>query len=347
MKKVISILIFFGFLFFSFDGFLDFISHVKPSLTNYFSEGNKINSLPADVKRMNISQAIDDVNGIKYSMMRVVGKVPLPGDYGSYRIGVKGDRKIDYYNDKNISNNSKRILILGSSQSFGYFSSSVDNFANRLAMELSEYRISNFSVPGQMIAETAANWQRLSLLGEKFDKVIIVEGPIDFYNYCSPGFDLSLIEGHRMAVMKLIDKLSQVYNAFNRNHENYHSPCLDGNYKNVLIENVFSQFKNVIEYGREIGSETYIIVPPSPYVLNVNIENLNKNDDILIFRDLVTELGLGLEKKYQDIPQVIDMKNIFSEAGPMFLDWGGHFTPKGNKEFAKSVANFIKLTDYK
>ena len=107
---------------------------------------------------------------------------------------------------------------------------------------------------------------------------------------------------------------------------------------------IFSDFKGIIEYGRDIGSETYIVVPPSPYVGNVNVENLSKNN--LAFRRLVTELGVDLEKEYQDIPQVIDMKNIFSGTGPMFLDWGGHFTPKGNKVFAHSVANFVKSTDY-
>ncbi|MEQ5774455.1 hypothetical protein J4E05_02875 [Thalassospira sp. NFXS8] len=344
MKKIISVLVFLAFLFFSFDGFLDFISYVKPGLTNYFAGVKKLKSLPVDVDRKNVSQAFDDVNGIKYSMMRVVGKLPLPGDYGSYKIGARGDREIEYYNDQNIENNLKRILILGSSQSFGYFSGPVDNFANQLAMELPEYRISNFSVPGQMIAETKANWQRISLLGKKYDKVIIIEGPIDFYNYCTPGFNLSSREVHRMAVMKLIDKASRVYSVLSGDQDKYQSPCLDESYKNILIKNVFSDFKGIIEYGRDIGSETYIVVPPSPYVGNVNVENLSKNN--LAFRRLVTELGVDLEKEYQDIPQVIDMKNIFSGTGPMFLDWGGHFTPKGNKVFAHSVANFVKSTDY-
>ena len=266
------------------------------------------------------------------------GRVALEGDYGIYKIGEHGQRLIPEA-FQNI-NAKKRLLILGSSQTFGFLSPDNESFAVKLAELLPDYKIDNFSGIPQDTHQSLMNWIKVNDLGYNYDTVVILAGPFDYFNYITETRLTHRNSTSQLASYRVIKKIiGLIISTKNQANDKYQIlPEI------LPVQGIVSDYNSLIQYGKERNTRTYIIAPPTPYGNNADVDYLEK-DILHSVQRTLNESIMTLSEKIRNIPQVTDLTHLFDDKAPMFIDTEGHLNKQGNMTLAKAVAEIIN-TDY-
>ena len=347
MKKNISIVIGCFILFLILDGFSDFLLYSKFYIKRFYpsdlSEKNFLASLPEGADHAYYKMVYNDNRKLKYIDQPFIGKVLEPGNYGIYSIDNKGKRI-------NISNKEKplrpkKLLLLGSSQAFGYYSNDRNSLTFELSKLLPDYEIDNYSVPAQTTLETLAYWQKISIFSPRhYDLAIILSGPFDYISECKnaawvPYVQASALAKYRKPAIYSVPRI--LINRFFTKEKTLKNNCTNSEQQTFVGNQIIRNLKNIIKYGESQKIRTLAFIPPALWGNNANIENLKTillPEEDKIFNNIQKEISrnASFEKKIIDLSHAFD-----SEEQELFLDKGAHFTPKGNRIISLEIAEYL------
>ncbi|SJN58088.1 hypothetical protein VR7878_02649 [Vibrio ruber DSM 16370] len=307
--------------------------HLSVSKKNDF-----INGLPKHLDYQLYSKYYDDNHTLKYRYLPYVGDVIQPGDYGIYKINQLGGREYDYDSS---SVKTKKLLVLGASQAFGFYNSSDKTLVTYLSALLPEYEIDNYSSPGQMVSQNLANWQRIhEMTGEYYDLAIIVNGPFDYVTEYNKFITRKNNEiKNQIAFFYLMDLVEKKIDSIMSDS----TASIDEYYNKLIPNKIMGDFEDIINYGASLNTRTLIFIPPVVWGNKANVDNIGKNITKNAFLNSAARNLSDLSIKNSN---VIDMSNVFDDMDEQFfIDFSAHLTPNGNHLLAKKIVKYIKQID--
>ena len=345
--KIFSFILLFTILSLTLFGFCDLLLYSKRYIQFNYSQQYKkqfIKLLPEGVDPTKFAAAFDDSQDLKYIKKPFIGNILVPGDYGIYSIDHKGKRVIS--KDRSVLPRPKNLLLLGSSQAFGYLNSDQDSLAYELSQRLPDYEIDNYATPGQSTLETLARWQNISNSQKKdYQLAIILNGPYDYLSECRYAArvpargDSELNNYIKPAVYTIFHSLIK---KFIHSEKPFKNNCTDPEQQQFVAKQIVRHLQRIIKYGESLNIKTLIFIPPSLWGNSANLKNLRPGLDQkekLIFDNI--ENYLSKEASYNN--KIIDLSHMFdNDEHEFFLDLGAHFTAEGNEIISQEIAIHLK-----
>jgi hypothetical protein len=347
IKKLISCALIVSFLILMFNGLLDLAYGIKQQYIRIVSEKHSLKLLPQGISEEEYLHHLQDARLIQYRNIPLVGHIPIQGNYGIYTIGNDGNR---LYSGKNLtpSNPKKKILILGSSQTFGFLNDFDNDLIGQLSNLLPEYYIENFSVPGQTSRENLSLFKYLISIGKKYDLVYVINGPMGIHDAClkanvsepsSPAISFDI------GITKLLNKFIEVVRNLSQTEKNTVKTnvnmCNIKPFDKLVVDDAIGSVEQILDYGNNHEKiKTILIIPPTPYTLSVklNTENLAQDPTFLSLKPVYGKLFEEFARRANTAPGVYDLTHSLDESeSESFIDTGGHLTPQGNKILAQEI----------
>lgn len=351
-NKLITYSLIVSFLFLMFNGLTDLLYGIKQQYVRTALEKHLLQLLPSDVNGGEYLHHIQDSMLIKFRNIPLVGRIPKQGLYGMYAIGKDGNR---LYSEQEPTQSipKKRILILGSSQSFGYLSDAEHDVIGQLSKLLPQYQIENFSVPGQTLRENLSLFKYLVSVGKKYDYVYIVNGPMDIYAACvnagisePPSPAISFDIGITKLINKTIKVLGYLAHSDANAIEMQVNMCNDKPFNHLVVDDMMIYLHQILDYGNNQEKiKTVVIVPPSPYTLSdqLNTNNLSQDQTFVALKPVFGKLMEEFLMRADSIPNVYNLTRSFDNVhSQLFIDTGAHLTAQGNKILAHEIQKIIE-----
>lgn len=334
-----------------FNGLLDLSYGVKQQYIRMVLEKQQkkqqLKILPNGINKDEYFHHFQDTWLIKYRHLPLIGHIQKQGNYGIYTIGNDGNR---LYPQKNMTQYKpkKKLLILGSSQAFGYLNDSDNDLIGQLSKLLPDYYIENFSVPAQTLRENLSLFKYLIRIGKKYDLVYVINGPMDIYDACiktgvsepvhpSITFDIGITK----LINKLINVVKQLSETESNAIETNVNMCSNKPFDKIVVDDAIESVDRILDYGNNHEKiKTIVIIPPTPYSLSekLNTENLAQDPTFVSLKPVFGKLIDQLEKRTSTTPGVYDLTHSLDESqSQFFIDTGGHLTPQGNEILAKAI----------
>ena len=348
--KYISYILLLIIMTFSVNGLCDFLLYLKVHINEQTSK--KIHrqqtfaSLPKGIDINDFDIIFNDTQKLEYESIPFVGKVIKPGNYGTYRIN-DDRRRVITEKLSTLSTKTNSLLLLGSSQGFGYYAKDRESFANQLARELPTFDIDNYTTPAQTTLQTLAYWHKITIDNphKHYDIAIILNGPFDYISECR---NAALLTSRQKELSDRESRpaISNVYRKFVKrflpDKNKFQNQCVLPAEQKAIAHQTIAHLKDIISYGERSNIATLAIIPPALWGNNANIENIRPlliPEEENIFRKISrTQSSLA-----EGIENIISLSHLFdNKKEQFFLDQGAHLTPKGSELMTKVIANHIK-----
>jgi hypothetical protein len=347
IKKLISCALIVSFLMLMFNGLLDLSYGIKQRYFRIDSDKHQLQLLPEGISEDEYLHHFQDGMLIKYRNLPLIGHIQTQGNYGIYTIGKDGNR---LYAEQNLTQPEpkKKLLILGSSQSFGYLNDSDRDLIGQLSKLLPEYYIENFSVPDQTLRENLSLFKYLISIGKKYDLVYVINAPMDIIDAClkegvgeSPPPTIAFDIG----ITKLINKLIKVIRHLSETETNVMETkidmCNNEPFDQLVVDDIIGSVDQILDYGNNQEKiKTIYIIPPTPYTLSkkLNTENLSQAPSFVSQKPVLGKLIGQFAKRTSTTPGVYDLTHSLDESeSELFIDTSAHLTPQGNKVLAQAI----------
>ncbi|MFM2481881.1 hypothetical protein [Celerinatantimonas sp. YJH-8] len=350
IKRIIALLIILIFLGLVLDGFGDVLLYSRYLYHQYFPGPVKmfLARLPKQVDHQKYATQYHDTQKLKYQPIPYTdgGFRLQAGDYGTYHIDAKG-RRVLHVDGLPVANPHKRLLLLGASQSFSYYNSDADSLVAKLAVKLPDYQIDNYSVPAQPTDMNLLLWKYLNKTQKQhYDLVLVINGPSDLYHICSNRVLREIqnnrtLDQYRQPALITIPTL--LIHKLHPSSKTIPEVCpANQNEQQMAVNSIYGHFHEVLAYGQTQKVPTLIIIPPTPWGTQANIDNVHFAEDFsqpAIYWQVINQL----EQKTADNKNIIDLSHIYdSSKEQFFLDWAGHLTARGNALLAEKIALSVK-----
>lgn len=333
-------------IFLIFDGFFDHVLYAryKNDLPDY--EGKFVNYLPDGVDKKIYKSAYQDSLTLTFYNTPFLDRVIEPGDYGIYKVDKYGHR---IFPEETIQPEVQRksLLLLGSSQTFGYHLNAEDTLSVKMQSLLPDYKIDNYSMLGVNLEGNLVDWQKMAEIEKKhYDLVIVVNGFFDHYVECTKNMDFKYLEKmmDKYRLPAFVSILQSVKDKiFEESVVNRGVLCEQPEYQNIAARRVHNRWNQLLAFGQEQGSKTLIFIPPSVWSDNANVENLKpllSERNRAIYSIINTKVHSKVDDK-----TIIDLTTAFDGDTQYFLDGSSHFTPEGSALLAKEIAEQIKARE--
>lgn len=331
-----------------FDGFGDFLLYARYKNTLPDYERNFIDYLPDVVDEGFYKKSFADAKKIKYYNSPFLDRIVEPGEYGIYKIDKHGHRIL--FSDTPFSQlGQKKVLLLGSSQSFGYHIEAKDVLSVQMQDLLPGYQIDNYSMLGVSLEGNLVDWQRMVEIEKKhYDLVIVVNGFFDHYVECTKNIEYKyferMMDKYRLpAIFSIFQSLTD--KVFKENVLDRVMLCEQPEYQAIAARRVDERWNQLLAFGKEQGSKTLIFIPPSVWSDNANVENLQPllNEK---HRAIYSAINNRIYSQI-DNSAIINLTHAFDDGRQYFLDGSSHFTPEGSALLAMEIAKHIQNLDNK
>lgn len=311
------------------------------------SEKHLLQLLPDEINEDEYLHHLQDSMLINLHQLPLIGRIQTQGNYGIYAIGKDGNR---LYSEQSLiqSKPKKNLLILGSSQAFGYLNDSDRDLIGQLSKLIPQYKIDNFSVPGQTLRENLFLFKYLINIGKKYDLVYIINGPMDIYDACiragvsepappAISFDIGITK----LTNKLIKIIKQLSGGESSAIEANVNMCGNKPFDRILVDDMVGSVNQILDYGNNQEKiKTIVIIPPTPYTLSekLNTKNLTHDQAFVSLKPVFGKLIDQFSKRTSTTPGVYDLTHSLDESqSQSFIDTGAHLTPQGNKILAQAI----------
>ncbi|MDW6003270.1 SGNH/GDSL hydrolase family protein [Vibrio mangrovi] len=309
-----------------------------------------LQSLPDNLDRRTYAKYYVDTRKLKYRHIPYIGNIVVPGSYGIYDIDQSGRRVVQNQIEKKPP--TKKLLVLGASQSFGYYNSSDTTLVSYLSALLPDYEIDNYSSPGQTVSQNLENWKRIEHLRKKhYDLAIIVNGTFDYFDECKRVTWVDMQQKNKPVLYKT-PALVSIFNMiktklWNKSDEfELINLCNTDYYQKMMSEKIFHSFENILHYGSELDTKTFVFIPPALWGNQANISNIKSGlspEEISSF----TKIASMLSKASGTNNHIVDFSHVFDHRPEeFFLDFNAHLIPEGNQILAHEMVRYIKENNY-
>ncbi len=354
IKKLISCALIVSFLILMFNGLLDLLYGAKQQYNRIISEKYQVSILPNGISEDEYLHHTEDTKLINYRHIPLIGYIQTQGNYGIYTIGADGNR---LYSEQLLTQSKpkKKILILGSSQAFGYLNDSDSDLIGQLSKMLPEYYIDNFSVPAQKLRENLSLFKYLIRIGKRYDLVYVINGPIDIFDACikagvsepappAIAFDIGITK----LINKFIKVVKQLSVAENNAIEMNVNMCSNKPFDKIVVDDAIEHVDRILDYGNNHEKvKTIVIIPPTPYTISkkLNTDNLAQDPTFVSLKPVFGKLIDQFAKRTSTTQGVYDLTHSLDEyQSQFFIDTGGHLSPQGNKVLAQEIKKIIAST---
>jgi len=347
IKKLISSVLIVSFLMLMCNGLLDLAYGIKQQYIRMSVQKHRFQLLPDEINEEEYLHHIEDTKLIKYRHVPLVGQIPIQGRYGIYTIGTDGNR---LYPEQKLTQSKlkKKILILGSSQAFGYLNDSDSDLIGQLSKLFPEYYIENFSVPAQTLRDNLFLYKYLIRIGKKYDLVYVINGPMGIHDAClkanvsepaPPTFSFDI--GITKLINKLIKVLKQLSGGERIAIETNVNMCSNEPFDKLVVDDAIGAVEQILDYGNNHEKiKTILVIPPTPYTLSakLNTENLAQDPTFVSLKPVYGKLFEDFARRASTTPGVYDLTHRLDESqAESFIDTGGHLTPQANKVLAQAI----------
>ena len=346
MKKIkytFAIVTLLGCIVLFFDGFGDFALYARHKIAQFNKDSVFLDHLPDNTDRAIYERHYSDSQKLTFYNAPFFDRIIEPGEYGIYKIDDYGHRVFPV--DTSISQvQQKTMLLLGSSQSFGYHIEAKDAFSTQMQGLLPDYKIDNYSMLGINLDGNFVDWYRMAAIEKKrYDLVVIVNGFFSHYVECTKNFSHSqieaVIEKYRLpALVSIVRSLKDKVITTS-------SLCEQPEYQAIAARRVDDRWNQLLAFGKEQGSKTLIFIPPSVWSENANVENLHPllNEK---HRAIYSAINNRIYSQI-DNSAIINLTHAFDDGRQYFLDGSSHFTPEGSALLSREIAKHIQDLDNK
>ncbi len=332
------------------NGLCDFLlclkAHINEQTAKKIDRQQTFASLPQGIDVNDFDVIYQDTQKLEYESIPFVGKVVKPGNYRTYKINDYRNRIITE-KLSTLSTKTHSLLLLGSSQGFGYYAKDKESFANQLAHQLPTFDIDNYTTPAQTTLQTLAYWHKITINNphKHYDIAIILNGPFDYISECrnaallsSRQNDLSNRES-RPAIYNVYRKL---VNKFMSDKKNSLNQCALPAEQKAIAQQTIEHLKDIVSYGERSNIATLAFIPPALWGNDANIENIRPllmpAEEVIFSKISKTQSDLA-----DNTEAIISLNHLFDDKKELFfLDQGAHLTPKGSELMTKVIANHIK-----
>tara|TARA_R110001606_G_scaffold178752_1_gene325445 strand:+ start:31339 stop:32415 length:1077 start_codon:yes stop_codon:yes gene_type:complete len=351
MKKIkytFAIVTLFGCIVLFFDGFGDFALYARHKVAQFNKDSVFLDHLPDNTDRAIYERNFSDSQKLTFYNAPFLDRIIEPGEYGIYKIDDYGHRVFPA--DTSISQvQQKTMLLLGSSQSFGYHIEAKDALSTQMQGLLPDYKIDNYSMLGVSLEGNLVDWQRMVEIEKKhYDLVIVVNGFFDHYVECTKNIEYKyferMMDKYRLpAIFSIFQSLTD--KIFKENVLDRGMLCEQPEYQAIAARRADDRWNQLLAFGKEQGSKTLIFIPPSVWSDNANVENLQPllNEK---HRAIYSAINNRIYSQI-DNSAIINLTHAFDDGRQYFLDGSSHFTPEGSALLAREIAKHIQDLDNK
>ena len=341
--KIFASIIFIIFMLLVINGFSDFVIFTKSRMHAKVNETAFLESLPSNLDRNTFKQYYKETKELSSYYFPTVGKLLKPTATGIYTIDKMGKRVLE--NTTSPPPQYKgNILLLGASQSFGYYLPAEKSLAGQLQALLPDIEIDNFSTPAQTTAENLQNWIRINQRQQKtYDLAIVVSGPMDIVIECFREMTLSDVKnettrGREIAITTFYLEVSRF---IKKEKNRTHSACTKKLEQHLIIDSIEKNFSDILAYGNDIGTTTIVVLPPTIWGNKANISNLKTEKHPLT--EALNSIILSTRDQLSRHESIYDASDVFDDLPDQyFLDTWSHMTEQGNKLLALKIKSIIE-----
>ncbi|QUX90625.1 hypothetical protein CYL31_04060 [Marinomonas sp. A3A] len=351
MKKIkytFAIFTIFTCIVFFFDGVGDFLLYARYKIMQPSMKSKFIEHLPDSVDKAFYSNSFDDTNKFIYQNVPFLGRTITSGNYGIYEIDGYSHRVFKKM-ESNDFDKEKSLLILGSSQSFGYYNDVSDTISEEIKRILPGYTIDNYSMPGTNLDDNLMDWYRVANVeNKKYNLVVIINGNFSHYKEClgiDYNFFETLIDKYRLPAIVSIGNIIKIKALQNKAIQNENIFCELPEYQDVAAKRVLDRWNRLINFGKEQGSDVLIFIPPTVWSGKANVENLQPllNEK---YKKIYSSINNAIYSKVNN-EVIVNLTNAFDDGAQYFLDVSSHFTPEGSALLAKDIVKHIEKIEHK
>ena len=241
---------------------------------------------------------------------------------------------------KSLENKQHQGIMLGASQSWGYFAPNQHIVSQILMDILGDVGVDNYSMLGLTVQQSTVYWQSVKNTLPRMDFVLEIGGVIDVYVHCYS-------EPSNFLERQFQTGLEQVYNKiktklFNENESNINFCSTERQ-----IQNVVRRIINDLEYMSFLAKKNNInfaiIIPPAPFMDGPNTKNLDRNPNFKKLKSILGPVYNALDKEVYTLKDsnIVNLMHIFDDNELYFLDYMGHLNKSGHRKLAESIIESI------
>ena len=232
-------------------------------------------------------------------------------------------------------------ILLGASQSWGYFVDDKHLVSQLLMNRMSDVAIDNYSLLGATLDQSLSYWQSVERNLEHKSFVIVIGGVFDVMSYCylePNAFNQKHQVTEQIGLVSFYNKLIAKLNL--RQNLIYCSDKLD-------IDNVVQKVLNNIELieleAKRNNMKALIVIPPVPFFSSPNVSNFSSKSSFLEMKKALHPVYQSLNKRINslDSASVINLMQAFDHGEIYFLDPMGHLTERGHHKLAEEIINKV------
>lgn len=247
---------------------------------------------------------------------------------------------------ESLKNKKYQGLMLGASQSWGYFVPDNQIVSQILIDKLTNVGIDNYSILGITVQQSIFYWQSIKDDLPQQDFLLHIAGVMDILQYCEiepMSFYSKKEQSFQMGLVRFYKKIKKIVSSDASVLPLNTYPCSTPKEAENVVLRVINDLEFMIYLAKKNNIKFAIIIPPVPFIDGPNIKNL-ENDPNFIKRKKILSLAYEiLDKKialFKD-SHVVNLMHAFDGSEPHFIDSTGHFSESGHRKLAEKIITHL------
>jgi lysophospholipase L1-like esterase len=325
IKKIVETLLKVVIIFFLFAGMLDFAFFAKSKLSKIYIGQTKWLTPPSFT------------NEISLIPLAGVGWAPQPYSEPKIHITAEGRRGLPPQNPEEINH---RYLLIGSSQSLGYYANDDIIFSTLLQQRHSTWEILNYGSPGDRINAMRKRLDYVLQKESNIERVIAFGGGIDLFFLCITPMPDFYPPEDAMSFQRLYYKLKnrlrpQTFPATN---------CGNPKVAALAARGVYEDMLSFLDTADRLSIQAQIVLPPVYFAHPPSMQRAADNPGILEQSHLYSVPYLALQSLIAQggEPRILDLSRVVDHIDAPFFDKRSHLNAAGHQAMAEALEKLLQ-----
>jgi len=232
-------------------------------------------------------------------------------------------------------------ILLGASQSWGYFVDDKHLVSQLLMNRMTDVAIDNYSLLGATLEQSLLYWQSVERNLEHKSFVIVIGGVFDVLSYCYLEPNAFLQEHQVTEQIGFVSFYNKLTTKLNLGQNLIY--CSDKSDIDNVVQKVLNSIELFVLEAKRNNMKALIVIPPVPFFSSPNVSNFSSKSSFLEMKKAMLPVYESLNKRINslDSASVINLMHAFDHGEIYFLDPMGHLTERGHEKLAEEIINQV------